>query len=160
MNIRVRCRTASLLWCAGLWGQSVSLSTISSQDGSSGSILLKLDSPSGKAPVALQWNFSLPPCVTVEPSDLNAGSAAESADKTLTCAASNPKPPGGGTIYRCILYGGEKPISNGTVATVLYRVAKNSARSSDKISARNVLGVSADTKPIPMADVEITLLSK
>ena len=59
--------------------------------GGSGSLLLTLESPEGKAPLALQWEFTFPPNVAVDLADIVAGSAAESAQKALTCRAVQDK---------------------------------------------------------------------
>jgi len=156
---RARHTAVFFLSCAALWGQSVSITTMSAPDGSSGSILLKLDAPAGKTPVALQWDFVFPASIAVDPSDLIAGSAAEAAEKTLTCAAGAGKQAGGETLYRCILYGGQKPIFGGVIVTVHYR-ARNKPKNSDKVKAQNVLGTALDIKPIPIAGAEAPLMPK
>jgi hypothetical protein len=141
-------------------GQSVSISTLTAQDGSSGSILLKIESPAGKAPVALQWDFWFPPSIAVEASDLVAGSAAESAEKTLACKLGTEPQPGGETVCRCILYGGRKSISNGVMAMVHYRVNPTAAKKSRRVSAQSILAVDADANPISIASAEATLAAK
>ena len=150
---------AALLSCGELTAQTVSFSITSAQDRLSGSILLKLDSPAGKSPVALQWKFRFPPSIVVEASDLVAGSAAEAADKMLTCVAETAKRYAE-TVFRCILIGGQKPISDGSVATVHYRITRKRVRNSDKVTAQDILGVGPDTKPIPIPNAEVTLASK
>jgi hypothetical protein len=91
--------------------------------GASGSLLLTLESPQGKALSALQWEFTFPQNVVVDLADINAGSAAESAQKALTCmGAEQLKDTGKGSVYVCILAGGQKPIPNGPIAVVRYRV--------------------------------------
>ena len=49
----------------GLWAQTLSIPPSLVTRGSSSSLLLILDSPPGKAPAALQWQFTFPPNVSV-----------------------------------------------------------------------------------------------
>ena len=76
-----------VLASAGLWAQSLSMPPSTVTRGASGSLLLTLESPEGKAPLALQWEFTFPPNVVVDVADIVAGSAAESAQKAITCRA-------------------------------------------------------------------------
>src|SRR5260370_23117859 len=89
---------------ASLSAQSLLLPPSVVTRGASGSLLLTLQSPSGKAPLALQWEFSFPQYVVVDLEDIVAGSAAESAEKSLTCRAVEKTKDGGqGSVYGCIL---------------------------------------------------------
>src|SRR5215471_8969824 len=124
MGTKALCLVA-LLALFGLEGRSQSLSipAVTAKAGSTASFLLKLDSAPGTSPVAVQWKFSFPRGVAVAASDILAGSAAESAKKSMTCALENdPKQPTL-AIFLCILAGGEQLIPNGTIATVRYRLA-------------------------------------
>src|SRR5450759_5843021 len=76
-----------VLASAGLWAQSLSIPPSTVTRGASGSLLLRLESPQGKAPLALQWEFTFPPNVVVDLAAIVAGSAAESAKKAHTCQA-------------------------------------------------------------------------
>src|SRR5260370_15535866 len=117
MSRRVLARSLGLslaLAPIGLWAQSLSIPPSLVARGSSGSLLLILDSPPGKAPVALQWEFTFPPNVSVDLADIAAGSAAESGEKSLTCrAVGDAKEAGKSAVYGCVLAGGQKPIPNG-----------------------------------------------
>ena len=84
-----------------------------------------LDSPPGKAPVVLQWEFSVPPVIEVTTADITIAKAAESARKSLTCAARSAKPAVQRSVrYACIL--GACPI-NATRTTRIpgFPVARN-----------------------------------
>src|ERR1035437_6820850 len=76
-----------VLASTGLCAQSLSIPPSTVTRGASGSLLLTLESPQGKAPLALQWEFTFPSNVVVDLADIVAGSAAESAQKALTCRA-------------------------------------------------------------------------
>ena len=102
--------------------------------GGSGSLLLTIESPEGKAPLALQWEFTFPPNVAVDLADIAAGSAAESAQKTLTCrAVARTKDGAQGSVYGCILAGGQKPLPSGPIAVVRYRVPTEIRQIAEKV---------------------------
>jgi hypothetical protein len=114
-----------------------------------------LDSPTGKAPVALQWEISVPPAIAIGMADITIGKAAESAGKSLTCAPRTAKPPlQRRTAYACILAGGQKPISNGPIAEVRYRAQWDVKGSPIRVVIEKILGVSADLKRIPIPNVD------
>jgi hypothetical protein len=144
-----------------LHAQSLLLPPSMVTHGTSGSLLLSLQSPSGKAPVALQWEFTFPSNVVVDLADIVAGSAAESAEKSLTCRAVEQKNGAGqGSLYGCILAGGQKPIPNGPVATVRYRVPSETRQIAEKIRVGKVIGVSADLKRIEIQDLQAAIVVK
>ncbi len=105
-----------------------------------------LDSPPDKAPVALQWEFRIPPAVRIGAADITVGKAAEAAGKSLACAVRANRPAEGGAGYACILAGGVKPIANGSIAVVRYGVAAGARRERVGVTIENVVGVSADAK--------------
>lgn len=92
-------------------------------------------------------------------SDILAGSAAESAKKSMTCALENdPKQPTL-AIFMCILAGGEQLIPNGTLATVRYRLANNLPPGPAQIGVDGALAVTADgkQKTLPVSGGVITI---
>lgn len=106
-----------------------------------------LDSPQGKAPVALQWEFRIPVAVKISAADITVGRAAESAGKSLTCAPRANQPAVEGEArYACILAGGVKPITNGDIAVVRYRVPASAHRGRVGVTIEGVEGVSQDLK--------------
>jgi hypothetical protein len=117
--------------------------------GASGSLLLTLESPQGKAPLALQWEFTFPQNVVVDLADIAVGSAAGSLQKALTCrAVDSAKDSGQGSVYRCILAGGQKPIPNGPVAAIRYRVPLEVRGIAEKVRVEKALGATADLKAV------------
>src|SRR5260370_40850214 len=76
-----------ILASAGAWAQTFLIPPSVGARGGSASLLLTLESPEGKAPLALQWEFTFPPNGVVGRADSAAGSAAESAQQGLTCRA-------------------------------------------------------------------------
>jgi hypothetical protein len=113
-----------------------------------------LESQPGKAPVALQWEIAVPQAIAVQKTDIALGKAAESAQKTLTCAASSKKPIVPGTArYKCILAGGQSPLANGSLVEVHYRAQADVAGAPIRVAVENIMGVSADLKRITIPDV-------
>lgn len=147
--------------CAGLWAQSLSIPPSTVTRGASGQLLLTLESPQGKAPLALQWEFTFPPNMVVEVADIAAGSAAESAQKALTCrAVERTKDGGQGSVYGCILAGGQKPIPNGPVAAVRYRVPLEIRQITEKVRVGKAIGASADLKRVELEGAQAVITVK
>jgi hypothetical protein len=129
--------------------------------GASGTLLLTLQSPSGRAPVALQWEFTFPQNVAVDLADIVAGSAAESAEKSLTCRAfEKKKDSSAGSVYGCILAGGQRPIPNGPVAIVRYQVPAEIRQIAGKVQVGKALGVTADLKKIEIENAQAGIIVK
>lgn len=138
-----------------LFGQSLMIPPSSTSLKTSGVFTVNIDSPPGKAPVAMQWEFWVPPVIAMSPMDVRIGTAAESSGKSLTCAIREHDPPRGrGRRCACILEGGTAPIANGPIATVQYRVQWAVNGGPIHVAVERVLGVSADVKPIPIANAQ------
>jgi hypothetical protein len=159
MNRRIAAAFLFLLGSAGLEAQSMNIPPSSAKPGTSGSLLLVINSPAGKAPLALQWKFTFPAGVTVDPKDVVAGGAAESPGKSLTCNASK-KPAKSAQTFSCILAGGQEPIPNGTVCIVRYRVANSAKWGSGDVNVDDILAVGADLKKVPIANVQGHIATK
>src|SRR5262249_17468453 len=108
-----------------------------------------MDSPEDQTPVALQWEFSIPPAVAVKTTDITIGEAAKAAGKAITCAiaAGEPVIPGG-KKYACIVAGGVKRIGNGPVATVQYNAQADVKGAPIRIAIEKILAVTANSKLI------------
>jgi hypothetical protein len=161
-RIDIRRGAVLLVAAAGGWAQSVSISPSAVVRGGSGSLLLRLESSPAKAPLALQWEFSFPADVMVDLADIAAGSAAESAQKSLTCKAIDPKKTegGGDLAFACILAGGQKAVPNGPVAAVRYRVPLEIHRIAGKVRVSNVVGVTRDLKTAELPGAEAAIAIK
>jgi hypothetical protein len=115
----------------------------------------------GKAPVALQWEFTFPPNVVVDLEDIAAGSAAESVEKALTCrAVGKAKDAGQSSVYACILAGGQKPIPNGPIAAVRYRVPLEIRQIPEKVRVGKVVGATANLKKIEIEGPQAAIVVK
>jgi len=162
MNQRNTARGAVLVLAfTGLWAQSLSIPPSTVTRGASGSLLLMLESPQGKAPAALQWEFTFPPNVVVDLADIAAGSSAESAQKALTCrSVEKTKDAGQGSVYGCILAGGQKPIPNGPVAAVRYRVPLEIRQIAEKVRVGKAIGATADLKRVEFEGAQAVITVK
>ena len=149
MRCAKRPRWALLLGIAAAAGaQSLEVLPSAVSRGGSSTILIRVISPAGKEPAALQWNLRFPAGVSAVPGEIAAGSAAVSAQKTITCSA-NPE-----VTCTCILAGGEKPIRNGTIAVIPYKISTGTRKGTIRVSVQKALGVTADSRPIPIPDTE------
>jgi hypothetical protein len=136
-----------------LWGQSLQVSPGVAARGEAASFLIKLASPKGKELVALQWEISAPPEITIDPGSIVAGSAAESAQKSITCA-SGQKQDRGGQRYACILAGGKKNIGDGPVAVVRYNIRHGTGARKVVVRIEKIVGVTGDLKKVDVSNVD------
>ena len=147
-----------LISSSTLFGQSLRVPPSRTDAKTPGVFSINLDSPQGKAPVALQWEFSVPPAIVVSTGDITIGKGGESARKSLTCATkATTAAKQRATRYACILAGGQDPISNGPIAVVQYRPQWDPQGTPIRVAIENILGVSADLKRIPMPNTDAIL---
>jgi hypothetical protein len=122
-----------------------------------GSATIRLDSPPGKEPLALQWEIQVPVSIALDPRTIVAGEAATAAGKSVTCAILVNRS-GDSTRCRCLLAGGAKPIGNGPVALMTYVPARIVRPGSYKLNLRSVFSVGEGTKKAPLKDAETTII--
>jgi hypothetical protein len=155
MTSLTRCVISVLISAVILFGQSLREPPSQTDLKTPGVFSVTIDSPPGKAPVALQWEFSVPPAISIGPADITIGKAAESARKFLTCATMATKPAKQRRMrYACILAGGQDPISNGPIAVVQYRAQWDVKGAPIRVAIENILGASVDAKPIPIPNAD------
>jgi hypothetical protein len=151
----LRCVISVLIFAVTLCGQSLLVPPSRTDLKTPGVFSVTIDSPPGKAPVALQWEFSIPPVIVISVADITVGKAAESARKSLTCATRPNKP----AIQRrmrvaCILAGGKDPIPNGAIAVIQYHAQWDVKGAQIRVAVENILGASVDLKSIPIPNVD------
>src|SRR5579864_1462715 len=142
-----------VLASVSLWGQSLEVSPGVAARGEAASFLIKLSSLKGNGLVALQWEISAPPEITIDPGNIVAGSAAESAQKSITCV-SGQKQDHGGQRYACILAGGKKAIEDGPVAAVRYNIRHGAGARTVVVRIEKVIGVTGDLAKVDVSSVE------
>jgi len=136
-------------------GQSLRVPPSSADSKMKGQFSILLDAPPGKAPVALQWELSVPPAMAIEKTDILIGKAAESPGKSLVCAVKPGKPLSpGGSRYACILAGGKDVLGPGPIAIIHYRGQADVGGAPIRVGIENIVGVSADLKRIDIPKVD------
>jgi hypothetical protein len=155
MRLLTKCALSGFFSAAILLGQSLRVPSSRTDFKTPGVFSVTIDSPRGKEPVGLQWEFSVPPAIAIRMADITIGKAAVSAGKSITCATSAYKPVmPGGMKYACILAGGQKPIGNGPLVIVQYHAQVNVQGAPIRVGIENILGVSANSKPIAIPNVD------
>ncbi len=160
MRSRSRYAISGLISAVNMFGQSLFVLPSRTDLKTPGVFSVTIDSPPGKAPQALQWDFSVPPVIEIATTDITIGKAAESARKSLTCAKKATTPAKQrGTRLACILAGGQDPIGNGPIAVVQYRAQWDVKGAPITVAIENILGASTDLKriPIPNTDAKIEI---
>jgi hypothetical protein len=149
---------AVFVWAAtGLYAQTFSISESTVARGRMGSFLIRLNSPQDKAIVSLQWELILPPGFLANPADIVAGSAAESAEKSITCVQKKAAVTEKRSIFACILAGGQKRIPDGAIALVQYHAAPAVPAADYPVQIDAGLAISVDLQKIPFAKAEGTI---
>jgi len=147
--------TVAPILASFLYGQSLRVPPSATDRKSPGVFSLVLEAPSGKTPVALQWDFLVPPALAIAKEDISIGKAAQTANKLLTCAISTGKSAiPGGVRYTCILAGGQDAIEPGPIAKVQYRAQADVQGAPIRVTIEKVLGVSVDLKRIEIPNAE------
>ena len=151
-QISMRC-LGVFLCTLTLFGQSARVSSTTAAPGEKVTIEIALDAPSGKGPLAMQWEAAVPAgALKLDESGFVSGAAAKAADKSLTCAPRKTRPDL--SKWACILAGGQKPIANGVVAVLRLTVQTNAHAGPHLVVVDNLLGVSASLKRVPMPRAE------
>jgi len=157
MTLVRKCLVAAGL-CAAAAGQTLKVPVSEAKVHGTGILVLNLESPQGKEPAALQWDLAVPPVVAIEPADIALGTAAEAAEKSVNCAVKSGKPSESGPVrYTCILAGGVHSISNGTIASVRYRVREATEGAPIRVGIENILAVFANLRPVALPDVDAVI---
>jgi len=143
---------ATLVLCSPLVAQTFQIVPSTAPRGGTGSLLITLISPAGKEPVALQWKIMLRTEVTVAVEDIKAGEAAKTADKAVVCAPVT-KPVQDGLTYKCILAGGVKPIANGTIFLVKYKVKQNTTPQALRVRISDGIAVLQHSDQLQKMDI-------
>lgn len=100
----------------------------------------------------MQWKIALGTEITAAVEDILAGDAATTAGKAITCAlVTKAAPPG--LTYACILAGGIKPIANGTVFLVKYRIKPTTPPQVLKVQVSEGIAALDQGKQLQKADI-------
>jgi len=162
--VSVRSRRIRYWWVAGiaclapaLLGQTLRLSSASASRGDQITVELSLESPAGKEPLALQWETKVP-VATFGPIDDKSftGATAQDTGKSLNCAVKEKN--SDSYISRCILAGGQKPISNGPVARLRLRIPMNAPVGEAHIQVENATVASREAKAVSLVPIDTVVM--
>jgi len=146
-----------LALAAPLCGQELQVSSLVLSRGRSGSVSIKLLSPPGKAPAALQWDLVFPVGqVNIEDTAWSVGGAASAAAKQLTCVRQLRKQPET-YLYKCILAGGRQTIGNGDVAVVKIDIPEGAPTGLAVLRLENVMGASSAATRLDIKPAQSTI---
>jgi hypothetical protein len=158
-HLMIRCAAGcwiplAVLLSLPLCAQELRLRVEPGANGRDGAIVAELESPPGKEPLALQWDFSIPPALQLDPPSASVGEASGSVQKSLQCALqvnySRSKDPS----FRCIVAGGLHGIPNGAIAIVKYSAARNAKPGRYQIEIEKALAVTSGVKKAPLKSVK------
>ena len=100
-----------------------------------------MTSPAGKAPPILKWDTIFPAqLLDVMGNGPQTGKAGTDSGKSVSCAMQKPY------SYTCILFGGLKPIPNGVIATIRFKVHMDAQPGKTAIRIQNIEAASEDLK--------------
>jgi hypothetical protein len=106
-----------------------------------------LDAPAGKAPTSLKWETVFPAqLLEVEGDGPSLSDAAKKSGTSLTCDTAKAY------SYVCILAGGEKPLGNGLVATVRFKIRGDARIGDATITVEHGEAVSGDAARLTLTD--------
>jgi hypothetical protein len=137
-----------------LIAQTLHVSSVAGVRGGKAAVEISLKSPVGKAPVGLQWETHVDAAQLVMDPDATAtGDAAKESGKTVRCAAARAN----ATSHICMVVGGQKPIPNGKLAVLLFRVQSSAKPGTAQVEIKNVVAVTAGLQSTKLAPAEGTI---
>jgi hypothetical protein len=144
-----------LLAPATLLAQELSVSSAAAARGGRVTLEISLKSPMDKAPVALQWETSIPAGqLSFLDRELAPGPALKDSDKSVNCAVKLTKSPDGSNFTSvCIASGGLKPIPNGVIALLNLQISPEARSGPQRLQVRGV-AVSKDLKETPLREAQ------
>ncbi len=141
---------AALLTGTLLVAQSVQILPSPPPGGGRGMFYLMLVSPAAKPIAAMQWRLVAPPEVTLTQADIEPGSAAREAHKSVSCAALKP-----GAAMVCVLSGGRQPIPNGPIAKIRFTAPRGARAVTFHLG--DISGASPDGKAARLESVSASI---
>jgi hypothetical protein len=138
-------------------GQTLQVQSEPASSGHAATLEIRLDSPPGKEPVALQWELDYPgSAFRLDFENITAGDAAKSAGKSIRCSLV-AREKRDLFRYRCILAGGSGSVLNGPIAIVPYAVTPGGKPGRYPFKLRNGLSVGQGLKEERLKDAGMEL---
>ena len=116
---------------------------------------ISLQSPSGKAPAALQWETTVEGAGLTVTQDAAPRKPNTPAGKSIRCAAKSTASKT--QTFFCLLAGGVDPIPNGNVALIRLGLLRGKQTAPVRIRVGNVIGVGKDLQRTSIRAVELVL---
>jgi len=141
--------------CMTASGQTVEISPVTVDRGSTNIFRITLKPLAEKPLTALQWDLVYREGFRIEPSGVVSGEATEMAGKSVTCVRKAQD----GANYRlaCILAGGVQALSAGVIAIVRFEVAQDAPKGEGLVDLENVVGVSPALEPTPIKSTRTSI---
>jgi hypothetical protein len=129
--------------------QTLTIAPVHTSPGAEFQVEISLTSPAGKAPPILKWDTIFPAqLLDVVGSGPEAGNAGKDSGKSIACAMQKPY------SYTCVLFGGEKPIENGVIATIRFKVHADVPPGKIAIRVQKIESATVDFKRFNLDDAE------
>jgi hypothetical protein len=141
-----------------LCAQDLRLQVEPGPSGRDGAIVVELESPPGKEPLSLQWDFSIPPAVQIDPRSASEGEAAGSVQKSPQCAVQVDYSGAKSQFCRCIVAGGLRALPNGPVAIVKYSALGKTKPGRYEVEIQKAFAVASGVKRAPLKNVRAQIV--
>jgi hypothetical protein len=149
MNKAIGLLTLFLAVSMAIMAQDLTVSPVSAAPGDVVQIEISLQSPPGRVPVALKWEMIVPSHLRdAEDGGPKIGGAAKNSGKSVSCAAHNAH------SYICILFGGENPVANGSVAAFCFKIRKDTPLGTTAVRLQQVEAVDGDSQSFVLKNAE------
>jgi hypothetical protein len=140
---------------ATLLAQTLEFSSAGAPGGGRVTLEVALRSPAGKAPLALQWETTIPAGqLSLVDRNLPPGPALQATEKSLNCSVRVAKTKGSAEFTSvCIIAGGLAPIPDGVVALLRIQVAPDAPTGFHRLRVEGI-AVARDLKETPLKVTE------
>lgn len=129
--------------------QELRVSPVHASPGNEFQLDVSIESPVTRSPSVLKWEMTFPAQLMDPVGDApELGKAAKDSGKSIACNLQKPY------SYICILYGGLKPLDNGVIATLRFKVHKDAAPGATAVRVQKAEGVAGDYKQFVLKDAE------
>ena len=148
----MKCLAVLIAWTS-LSGQSLMILPAPPLRSGAGSCQIMIAFPAAaQRAAALQWRISTLGGAILS---VTVSSAAQETGKSLVCAQPRDAQEATGNVYRCILFGGRREISDGPIAVVRYKAAEDKSEVTLRID--EVLGATSSGEAIRVAEAGLTI---
>jgi Cohesin domain len=129
--------------------QTLTIRPVQTSPGSEFQVEISIASPAARAPAILKWD-------TVFPAQLldvvgTGPETGKDSGKSIACAMQKPY------SYTCVLFGGMKPIADGVIATIRFKVHADAPPGKTAIRVQKIDAATVDAKSFTMPDAEAPL---